>query len=241
MQSRIYTYKVTFEEIPHWYWGVHKEKRYDDGYLGSPVTHKWMWNFYTPRLQILEVFPASEEGWKQALLLEERLIRPDLNNPLCLNESIGPRVSLRSLEKGRETQKSKGVGIYSEQVRKKARDRQYALGVGVHDPVNQQKGRDTQMRLKVGLFDPANLGKGAETQRVVGVGVFDPENRIKAHKVCEELKVGVYNPETGRKGGLAAAKQVWESTIDGFRGRACNVAMHNKANGWDPAARVRIK
>jgi hypothetical protein len=26
MQPRIYTYKITFEGSPYWYWGVHKEK-----------------------------------------------------------------------------------------------------------------------------------------------------------------------------------------------------------------------
>jgi hypothetical protein len=44
--------------------------------------------------------------------------------------------------------------------------------------------------------------------------------------------------------GVKAAKrnnsQVWESLIDGFRGNVGNVAKHNKRNGWDPAARVRI-
>jgi len=94
MQPRIYTYKITFEEIPHWYWGIHKEKRYNDGYMGSPVTHKWMWEFYTPKIQILEVFPFTDEGWKEASEVELRLIRPDLNNPFCLNEGCGPRVSL---------------------------------------------------------------------------------------------------------------------------------------------------
>jgi hypothetical protein len=94
MQPRIYTYKITFEEIPHWYWGVHKEKKYNDGYMGSPVTHKWMWEFYTPKIQILEVFPPTDEGWKEASQVELRLIRPELNNPLCLNEGCGPCVSL---------------------------------------------------------------------------------------------------------------------------------------------------
>jgi hypothetical protein len=56
MTPRIYTYKITFEEIPHWYWGVHKEKNYGEEYLGSPVTHAWMWEFYTPRVQLLEFF-----------------------------------------------------------------------------------------------------------------------------------------------------------------------------------------
>ncbi len=100
MQPRIYTYKVTFEEIPHWYWGVHKEKRYNDGYMGSPVTHKWMWEFYTPKIQILEFFPYTDEGWEEAHLIEDRLIRPDLNNSLCLNEGCGARVSREASRRG---------------------------------------------------------------------------------------------------------------------------------------------
>jgi hypothetical protein len=99
MQPRIYTYKITFEEIPHWYWGVHREKRYNDGYMGSPVTHKWMWEFYTPRIQILEVFPYTDGGWDQAVEIERRLILPDLNSSLCLNERCGKFPSLESCRK----------------------------------------------------------------------------------------------------------------------------------------------
>jgi hypothetical protein len=96
---RIYTYKVTFEEIPHWYWGVHKEAKFGEVYLGSPVTHKWMWEFYTPCVQICEEFPFTDEGWKEANQVEDRLIMPDLNNPLCLNESCGAVISLEVLRK----------------------------------------------------------------------------------------------------------------------------------------------
>lgn len=35
-------------------------------------------------------------------------------------------------------------------------------------------------------------------------------------------------------------KQVWESTVDGFRSHSGGVALHNKSNGWDPKARIRI-
>jgi len=106
MQPRIYTYKITFEEIPHWYWGVHKEKKFNDGYLGSPVTHKWMWEFYTPKIQILELFPFTDEGWREAGLVEGRLIKPNLNNSLCLNESCGLSMSLETSRKnGRESSK----------------------------------------------------------------------------------------------------------------------------------------
>ena len=57
LKSRIYVYKITFEETSDWYWGVHKEREFNEFYMGSPVTHAWKWDFYTPHLQILEVFP----------------------------------------------------------------------------------------------------------------------------------------------------------------------------------------
>jgi hypothetical protein len=94
MQPRIYTYKITFEEIPHWYWGVHKEKKFGELYLGTPTTHKWMWEFYTPHLQILEIFPCTDESWAKAREVEDRCIFPDLNNSLCLNEHVGGSMSL---------------------------------------------------------------------------------------------------------------------------------------------------
>lgn len=100
MQPRIYTYKVTFEEIPHWYWGVHKEKIFEEFYLGTPSTHRWMWEFYTPKIQILEFFPYTNEGWAEAQSVENRCIRPDLNNPLCLNEHYGSVISLEALRRG---------------------------------------------------------------------------------------------------------------------------------------------
>lgn len=97
MNPRIYTYKITFEDSPFWYWGVHKERKYNETYWGSPVTKKWYWNFYSPQKQILEIFEYSDVGWKQALDVEKRLILPDLNNPLCLNASCGMGASLEIL------------------------------------------------------------------------------------------------------------------------------------------------
>ena len=99
MQPRIYTYKITFEEIPDWYWGSHKEKKHGESYMGSPVTHAWKWDFYTPHLQICELFPCTDEGWAQAREVEDRCIKPDLNNPLCLNEHVGGLMSLEVCRK----------------------------------------------------------------------------------------------------------------------------------------------
>jgi hypothetical protein len=96
MKPRIYVYKITFEELQDWYWGVHKEIRYGEEYWGSPITNAWKWDFYTPLKQILEVFEFSEEGWSKALEVERRLITPDLNNPFCLNEACGGCTSLKT-------------------------------------------------------------------------------------------------------------------------------------------------
>jgi len=100
MNPRIYVYKITFEEIPDWYWGVHKELKYEEFYMGSPVTHAWKWDFYTPEKQIVQLFDYSQEGFTQAKTLEDRLILPDLNNPLCLNEALGGAYSLESCSQG---------------------------------------------------------------------------------------------------------------------------------------------
>jgi hypothetical protein len=100
MNPRIYVYKITFEETPDWYWGVHKELRFGEFYVGSPVTHAWKWEFYTPRKQIVQLFEYSAEGFREAKILEDRLILPDLNNPLCLNEALGGAYSLESCSQG---------------------------------------------------------------------------------------------------------------------------------------------
>lgn len=117
---RIYVYKITFEEIPHYYYGFHKEKKFGEYYMGSPVTHKWMWKFYTPKIQILQFFEFSDEGYKEAREIEERLIRPFYRtDPLCLNEHCDGNYSLevcskagkKGGKKGGQKCKELGVGV----------------------------------------------------------------------------------------------------------------------------------
>ena len=59
-----------------------------------------MWDFYTPHLEILQIFDYTDEGWAQARDVESRIIRGDLNNPLCLNENCGGSFSRETLRKG---------------------------------------------------------------------------------------------------------------------------------------------
>jgi hypothetical protein len=107
MQPRIYTYKITFEEVPYWYWGVHKEKKFGELYLGSPKTHAWAWEFYTPKIQILEFFPYTDQGWNEAQNVEKRIIRPDLDKTFCLNESCGGTISREARSMGGKKAASK--------------------------------------------------------------------------------------------------------------------------------------
>ena len=90
---RIYVYKITFVDQPYWYWGWHKEKKFDEFYMGSPATNKTYWDLYKPVKEIIEFFEFSEEGERSAQITENRLIKPDINNPLCLNEHYGGVVS----------------------------------------------------------------------------------------------------------------------------------------------------
>jgi hypothetical protein len=111
---RIYIYKITFEEVLYYYYGVHKEKKFGEYYMGSPVTHKWVWDFYTPKKQILEIFDYSDESWIEAQEVEKRLIEPVYNtDKWCLNKNCGGIISLEVLRRtGRKTYEL-GVGIAS--------------------------------------------------------------------------------------------------------------------------------
>jgi hypothetical protein len=97
MQPRIYTYKITFEEVPYYYYGSKKEKYYNQEYWGSPKTNRWCWELYTPKKQILELFDYTDEGYEECLSIENRLIKPFLNDPYCLNERCSNFYSLRIL------------------------------------------------------------------------------------------------------------------------------------------------
>ena len=172
VEPRIYIYKITFEDMPFWYWGVHKENVYGEVYMGSPKTNKWYWKVYTPKIQILQFFPYTEEGWKEAQILEKRLIRPDLNNPLCLNESCGCLLSLESNRKGGKVGGKRGGKRIVE------------LAVGIHDPANADLKKEwaTEAAIK-SHEEKTDDGKSVRASKQGtrtyqnGTGVFAPGNQ----------------------------------------------------------------
>jgi hypothetical protein len=222
MQPRIYTYKITFEEVPYWYWGVHKERRYNDGYLGSPVTHKWMWEFYTPHLQILEIFPYSEEGWVEANSVERRLILPDLNNPLCLNEGCAGTLSLEACRRGAETYHSEkdeqGKSIRAIQAAKILHSQTDEQGRSIHGvrlAERNHREKDEQGKSLFSMNLHAERDEQGRSLRALEWNAEKDEqgrsiNAVKGGEKAAALGLGVHarteeqKREHGRKGGLAS-------------------------------------
>jgi len=167
----IYTYKITFEEVPYYYYGVRKQKKENEEYFGTPVTHKWVWELYTPKKQILEIFDYSDEGWIKAQEVEKRLIKPFYNNdPYCLNENVGGFVSLDSLSKlGKKLYETKS-GMFSRTKEKWCEDsrkagkimgnKHYKNGTGIFSLTEEQKLENCKKGGKIQGHKSKELGTG---------------------------------------------------------------------------------
>ena len=113
MKPRIYTYKITFADVPYYYYGVHKERKFNEYYMGRPVTHRWCWEMYEPKKQILELFEYSDNGWLMAQEVEKKIIKPVFNkDKWCLNENCGGIISLGISRKTVLKQRETGTGLF---------------------------------------------------------------------------------------------------------------------------------
>jgi hypothetical protein len=215
---RIYLYKITFEEVPYYYYGVHKEKVFDEYYMGSPVAHKWCWELYTPKKQILQFFDFTDEGWIEAQEVETRLIRPVFNtDKWCLNENCGGKISLKSSRKaGRYVYESK-IGCFKLtkeerlEVAKKVGRLSYVNKTGVFSIDDERK---------------RNLSKiQGEKNKELGIGIFamTPEEKhllgLQNGERNKKLKLGICGLSTeerreiGKRSGYIGGNKVKELGI----------------------------
>src|SRR5210317_982171 len=225
---RIYIYKITFEEVPYYYYGVHKEKKFDEEYWGSPVTHKWCWNFYTPKKQILQLFDFTDEGWLEAQEVEGRLIRPVFNtDKWCLNESCMGIYSLVQKSKagkigGKKLVEEK-IGIFGRnqedmiETSRKAGKKIYENKLGIHGRTKEQMIEDGKKGGKIG-------GKL--------VGKYLKENKLGMFSISKEER-----SEISKK----VAYQKWMCLETGFVANAGNLAKYQRKRGIDTFKRVRIE
>jgi len=231
---RIYTYKITFEEVPYYYYGIHKEKRFNDEYWGSPKTNKWCWELYTPKKQILELFEYSDEGWLKSQAIEKRLIRPFLNDEWCLNERCGSNFSLKVLsENGKKVgeiwgphHRENGTGTFGRSKEKMTEDGkkgtqiQKEMGTGVWSLTPEQR---TAMGKKGGAKGGAIMGKRHYEE---GTGLFS---------LTSEQKI-----ENCSKGGKAINSQKWMCLETGFISTCGPLTIYQKNRGIDTSKRERL-
>ena len=87
-----YTYRIKFPSQGWFYYGVHSTDDLNDGYCGSPHTHKDKWKWFAWEMEILEFHETREI----ARSVEKRLIAPYLNDSTCLNEGLNGFFSIEA-------------------------------------------------------------------------------------------------------------------------------------------------
>mgnify|MGYP006268209671 CR=1 FL=1 len=231
---RIYVYKITFEEVLYYYYGVKKEEYYNQKYFGSPIAHKWCWEFYTPKKQILEFFDYTDEGYIKAQEIEKKLIKTFINDKWCLNENVGGVISIEGCRRG-------GIimGNYL-----------YENGLGIHGLTKEQRVENGKKGNKEGK---RRSGRNAYINKT-GIHSFTPEKKREIGKKSGdkaiELKLGIHSlteeqkSENGKKGGKIGGRivcsQRWRCLVTGYIAAAGPLASYQKARGIDKSLRERL-
>jgi hypothetical protein len=221
---RIYLYKITFEEVTYYYYGVHKEKYFNEEYWGTPITNKWCWEFYTPKKQILEIFDNTDDGWLEAQEVEKRLIKPFYNiDKWCLNEHCGGKISLNVLRNngkiiGRKCKKEKlGIfGMTEEQ-----------------NKISRKKAHDTQKKMKIGFY-------GSDKEFKIKNGQKTGSDNAKMKRGCFSL-----NKEERTFISKNAVKktnsQKWQCLETGYVSTSAGVVAYQRGKGIDTSKNNRQK
>ena len=246
---RIYTYKITFEEVPYYYYGVHKEKIFGEDYWGSPVTNKWCWELYTPKKQILELFDYTDEGWVEANLVEDRLIKPVYNTDRwCLNENCGGIISLEVLREigiknGKKQGKinyKNGIGFFAiskeerSKIGKKSGTKNYQEGIGLAAIPKEKRSEISK--------------KAVEKNKTNKVGIFSltkeqmSENGKKNAIKNKKNKVGIFGMSLEKRREICRKvnSQKWKCLETGHITTAGPLTTYQKSRGIDTSKRVRI-
>jgi hypothetical protein len=224
---RIYIYKITFEEVLYYYYGVHKEKKYGEEYWGSPKTNKWCWELYTPKKQILQLFDFTDDGWVEAQEVETRLIRPFYQtDKWCLNESCGGVISLDILrETGKKVvlkYKESKIGLFSltteqrSETGKKVAKMNEKNGTAIYGMTKEQKSEAGKIGGKMG----GKKGGKTTKERKVGICGLSKEQRKENVKITNSQK--------------------WMCLETGYITNPGALSTYQKNRGIDTSKRVKI-
>jgi len=222
---RIYTYKITFEEVPYYYYGVHKEKSFNEEYWGSPVTHKWCWILYNPKKQILELFEYSDEGWLEAVNIEYRLIKPVYQTEKwCLNENCGGKTSLKILRDNGIAQFNMKNGIHAQTIEDRIEmgKKIWKDGKGLASLSDEQR-----------KYNAALGGATGAGGKVVG-NLMKKQSRgifaLSKNELSKNGKIGAKNTNS----------QIWKCTITGYTSTSGGLSRYQKSKKIDTINRIKI-
>jgi hypothetical protein len=257
MQPRIYVYKITFQESPLYYIGVHKEKTFNEEYMGSPITHKEKWQIYTPQKEILREFDYTDDGWLQAQDFEKELIRPVYNTDInCLNEHCGGRISLAVC---REAGKKTNVNRTPEQRSASARKReacktpqQRSAEARKANATRTPEQRSASARKREACKTPQQRSAAARKANATRT----PQQRSAAARKANATRTPQQRSAASRKGRMkqlanmtpeqrsVAFRNVRETkfqcTVTGYISTAGPLAQYQRARGIDTSNRVKV-
>lgn len=111
LNPQYYTYKITFEDLPgYFYYGKHKDKGDLESYLGTPRTWRRIWDLFKPRKQVLQWYKT----WEEVSKAEDSIIKETWKSRYSLNENYGGCFSEEACrEGGRKTGKRNVLSMNS--------------------------------------------------------------------------------------------------------------------------------
>jgi hypothetical protein len=198
-------------------------------YVCSPSFHRWGWH------KGEEWIEWAEGGAQKAHEDKDGLGRS------VLGVENGKRLHKTKNKEGKSLNASKG----GRKGGKKTHSRKNEDGKSIHALETVAK---------------AHTEKNSEGKSILGVKNAERMHFIKDHegKSVNAVKAGkkraqtmnqekneqgksVHSSNAGKRGSRVTNSQLWVSTVDGFVSTAGPVANHNKANGWDPKAKIKLE
>jgi hypothetical protein len=214
----------------------HRIKRCDGGtndpsnlYVCSPSFHRWIWHDGE------EFIEWAIEGGKKAAQKTSRLVHVEKN------KEGKSKHAMKMAEESHKVKNVEGKSVNAVKSGKKGLEKMHAekdefgrsiLGVRNAERLHAEKDEFGRSIVAMRVSEKTHAKKDQLGRSISAMNMIekthaekDEKGRSKhAMKRVEEMN-----------------SQVWESTEDGFRSTAGAVAKHNKAKGWDPNARVKIK
>ena len=187
-----YLYRIFFPTRGWFYYGIHSTNDLNDGYCGSPVTHREKWDNHDWEMDILQFFDTRGELEDT----ENKILKNTMNDSYSLNEHYGGGFSLDASRRG---------GIESH--RRNDMFEHQSKGGKTSGPITGRKMAENGHCQRISYLG----GKVA-----VESGQLERARRMP--KPGASYKVTVTIPETGEELHFGSVREVWEFFPETNRG-----------------------